>query len=74
MRIIEGVSHAAYAMLCADLTGRFANVVIPSEIDLVDVHLNDDVIVKAYEDVMILYLGSNKSLLERDEFVSFKFI
>jgi hypothetical protein len=61
-------------MLCEDLTSKFAAVVIPADGDLLDIELNDDVIVKAYDDHMILDLGSKKSSLERDEFASFNFI
>lgn len=74
MRVIKGVSYLSYGMLCEDLTSKFAATVIPAEGDLVDIELNEDVIVKAYDDHMILDLGAKKSSLEREEFISFKLI
>ena len=74
MRVIKGVSYLSYGMLCEDLTNKFAVTVLQAKGDLVDIELNDDVIVKAYDDRMILDLGAKKSSLERDEFVSFNFI
>lgn len=74
MRVIKGVSYLSYGMLCEDLTNKFADIVLSAEDGLVDIELNDAVIVKAYDDRMTLDLGSKKSILERDEFVSFKMI
>ena len=74
MRVIKGVSYLSFDMLCEDLTNKFADTVLQAEGDLIDIELNDDVIVKTYDDRMILDLGAKKSSLERDEFVSFNFI
>ncbi len=69
MRIINGISYECYERLADGLTSRFANTVLPTEGDLLTVELNDNAIIKCYDDAIVIDIGGNKEFLSFDEFI-----
>ena len=73
MRILKGISYEQYEVLADDLTSRFAECVVESEGDLLDVKLSSNVIVKCYDDHISLNLGGKIATVDYADFVEFTY-
>ena len=67
-RQILGLKHDAYGYICDKIPRAIKSETIYNDTRMADIELSDSVIMKVYEDGIILDLGMQKVDLEEDDF------
>ena len=67
-RQILGLKHEAYSYICNKIPRAIKSETIYTSTGTADIKLSDSVIMKVYEDGIILDLGMNKAEIESDDF------